>query len=165
MHHLLLNFFQLFFELIEIHEDDWLKFGEKKVFFSNDKKSFTDAKQYCKDNGAKLFEPNGKKENADVSEAAESGGIKEFWIGIKHDTDKDKFVFAHDKSTIKTKNVTSYNHSTTFWSNHHPNCTNCNNFCAESTSMKPYRWIDMKCTDTRAFVCQRSNYKPKTSIF
>ena len=134
-------------------------FGEKKVFFSNDKKSFTDAKQYCKDNGAKLFEPNGKKENADVSDAAESGGIKEFWIGINYDT--DKFVLASNKDPIATKNVASYDDSKTFWANHHPNCTNCNNFCAESTSMKPYRWIDMKCTDTRAFVCQRSNYKQK----
>ena len=119
----------------------------------NEKKAYAVANQYCKNEGARLFEPKSETANKAVYDKAVEvfGGNPEIktWIGINDIATEGKWVF--ESSGIEV--------SSAFW--HKRNQVigeqDCVIFGYFSDNWE--NWLDRKCDEKNYFICEYGEYK------
>ena len=122
-----------------------------KYNIRQEKKTYSQANAYCKNNGGKLFEPKSASINNRVVALARSKGVTLFWIGINDKTTEGRFTYESDGKVIVWKN----------WNSGEPNngrsggvfgwSWSANEDCVESIRGK---WNDKNCNERRSFVCE-----------
>ena len=138
----------------------WLQIQEKCYFFNKKNINWNKAAEYCKKNGAKLFEPRNLVTNELVFHAANNasqtwnGSFHKwvfFWIGIHDSRHEGKFSYASDSNGTEIP-----------WSNFADNEPNnkgkkgedCVQLRGNSLEGK---WNDANCDDNSESICEASN--------
>uniref|UniRef100_A0A8C7X511 C-type lectin domain-containing protein n=1 Tax=Oryzias sinensis TaxID=183150 RepID=A0A8C7X511_9TELE len=122
------------------HIVKWIRFGSSCYFFSEESKSWDEAREFCRARGADLVVIDSKEENEFISKLNKEN----FWIGL---TDRDL------EGTWKWVDGSSLN--LTFWGSTQPDDHNGVEDCAEINFKHPGLWNDNLCKISRKLICEK----------
>ena len=107
-----------------------------------EKKNYEDANQYCKNLGARLFEPRSKTINKLIyGKSVEVFGAKfETWIGINDIINDGEYVFTSNGEKV----------TTLIWDSSQPNPGDEQDCIVIDVE----RWWDKTCNKNRHFICE-----------
>ena len=109
-------------------------------------KNYNDANKFCKNKGARLFEPRSKNINTLVFDKSVEvfGGTKRTWLGIIDFNTPGVYVFASNGEKI----------STFIWASGQPNdrSERCVVFGYRTGAQE--KWYDRDCSDKNYFICE-----------
>ena len=122
--------------------------------FVGDKVDFEEAKSFCVQNGAKLFEPRDANILKNVIDQAKTQEIGNFWLGIHDIAQEGTFVYASDNTAIEFDD----------WAYGEPNNVGKKEDCAVVGSNG--KWNDLPCTgQKRSIVCAKELGKSNLDWF
>ncbi|XP_059411028.1 CD209 antigen-like protein C [Carassius carassius] len=121
---------------------DELKKGSDGLFMSNDAKSWSDSRQYCRDRGADLVIINTEEKQRHISSL-----VKErVWIGLS-DIENEGNMKWVDNSPLNQG----------FWLKGEPNDQGGTEDCIELMPSNPVlnNWNDLPCSEKKEFICEK----------
>ncbi|XP_036420138.1 C-type lectin domain family 4 member M-like [Colossoma macropomum] len=127
---------------------DWKKHKSSFYFFSTEQKSWSAARQDCRERGADLVIINNREEQMFLIDQKKG---RNFWIGLT-DEDKENMWKWVDGQPLTDK----------FWKKHEPNDANDVEDCAVFTTTAEYgwrTWNDMSCSVSENWVCEFNTTK------
>ena len=119
---------------------------EKEFLFSNKQMKYPEAKSFCVNLDAKLFEPRSKSITCNVIDQAKRELIGDFWLGIHDKASEGNFVYDSDNQPIDWSD----------WAEGEPNNLGYGENCAVVD--KNGEWVDLPCNWSpwkRSIVCER----------
>ena len=109
-------------------------------------KKYNDANQFCKNKGARLFEPRSKTMNKLIYDKSVEvfGGRYRTWLGINNFNTQGVYVFASNGEKISTR----------IWASGQPNTRNkrCVDFSYNQADQE--KWYDRNCLYENYFICE-----------
>ena len=121
----------------------------------NEELNFEDAKENCKNNNAKLFEPRNIHENEFVMNLTQNQSMSKFWIGIRRGLD-GKSVYSSDNLPI------TWSHFSALDKIENPQIPNC---AVISMGNGMGEWKNQDCTMKKHSVCDTHIGKSSFHIF
>ncbi len=110
----------------------------------NLQKNWTDARDFCIQQGLDLLTVSNLTENNAIgAQAAAAFSNNSWWIGL------NDIALEGDFNWVGNQGITFAN-----WNAGEPNNSGNNEDCAEQSPTNPYRWNDLDCASTRRFVCE-----------
>ncbi|XP_056621888.1 CD209 antigen-like protein C isoform X2 [Triplophysa dalaica] len=115
--------------------------SEKGYSFINDKKTWTESRQFCRDRGGDLVVINSVEEQRYISSVFKEG----VWIGLS-DIDNEGVMKWVDNSALTKQ----------FWVQGEPNDDRGKEDCVELNPKKPNEknWNDIPCSEKRKWICE-----------
>ena len=108
-------------------------------------KNYNDANKFCKNKGARLFEPRSKNINTLIYDKSVEvfGGSQETWLGINDLKTQEVYVFASNGEKI----------STFIWASGQPN-DRSDRCVAFGVGFNQKSWYDRPCSYKNYFICE-----------
>ena len=122
-------------------EEGWEVFGDHCYYFGTDKKSWTDAEQFCQEQFGHLASANTKAIQDYVVKGMEGRGLDYAWFG---GSDRE------EEGVWKWTDYTPWEF--THWGPREPNNAEGGQDCLQYDG----KWDDDRCTDNIPFVCSRN---------
>uniref|UniRef100_A0A3P9MCZ9 C-type lectin domain-containing protein n=1 Tax=Oryzias latipes TaxID=8090 RepID=A0A3P9MCZ9_ORYLA len=121
--------------------EDWIRFGSFCYFFSEESKSWNEAREFCRAREADLVVINSKEENEFISKLKK----QKVWIGL---SDRDL------EGTWKWVDGSSL---TLFWASDQPDNHKGGEDCGHMLAYNefPGRWNDVQCSFTMQWICEK----------
>uniref|UniRef100_A0A4W4E4Y7 C-type lectin domain-containing protein n=1 Tax=Electrophorus electricus TaxID=8005 RepID=A0A4W4E4Y7_ELEEL len=120
----------------------WTKFGSSYYYFSNERKKWTESRQYCREMGADLVIINSREEQEFIKEVNIYA-----WIGLSDAQTEGSWKWV-DGSPL----------TTVYWRTGEPNDTGKDEDCAvysnEVVSLNS--WNDIPCSYETGWICERT---------
>ncbi|KAA0721794.1 L-selectin CD62 antigen-like family member L [Triplophysa tibetana] len=115
--------------------------SEKGYSFIDDKKTWTESRQFCRDRGGDLLVINSVEEQRYISSVFQEG----VWIGLS-DIDNEGVMKWVDNSALTKQ----------FWGQGEPNDDRGKEDCVELSPKKPNEknWNDIPCSEKRKWICE-----------
>uniref|UniRef100_A0A3B4CZW0 C-type lectin domain-containing protein n=1 Tax=Pygocentrus nattereri TaxID=42514 RepID=A0A3B4CZW0_PYGNA len=128
--------------------EDWKKHKNSFYFFSTEHKSWSAAREDCRERGADLVIINSRVEQMFLTDQKKD---RNFWIGLTDENTENMWKWV-DGQTLTDK----------FWKKHEPNDANDGEDCAVFTTTAEFgwrTWNDISCSVRENWVCEFNTAK------
>ena len=138
---------------VESCEEGWEENGDHCYFWSNDKKNWTDAEDFCQTEGGHLASVISDATNYFVLEVMNRTGLGDVWIGGRQEEGR-KRAFVEEKGAWKWVDCASWGN--VFWASGEPNeAANGAEDCLSYSAYLGFKWNDMSCGKKVGFLCSK----------
>ncbi|XP_063417277.1 perlucin-like [Mytilus trossulus] len=120
----------------------WLKNGNKCYFYSDELKTWTDAKISCEADEGMLVEVDSKCENDFIKMSA---SMPNYWLGGTDQQKEGVWIWSHSQNVVTFSD----------WDKEQPDNYNGNEHCLELWHYNGLYWNDYPCHELRRFVCEK----------
>lgn len=141
--------------IIQIQEQlmlkDWERQGSSFYFLGHGEVTWYQAKSHCENIGGYLPEIDSKEEHEFLKDRSNTHFSKSsygIWLGGSDESHEGTWTWVHSGRHIFP--------SITFWKEGEPNNSGGSENCLHMYKSVDYRWNDVSCTGTMAFICERS---------
>ncbi|XP_072526662.1 uncharacterized protein [Salminus brasiliensis] len=120
------------------HLKEWEKFGSSYYYFTSEGKTWSEARQDCRDRGADLVIINSIEEQEFINKKN-----KYVWIGLSDAEAEGQWKWV-DGSPLTIE----------FWKDHEPSNTDANEDCATFNPNTQKTWNDIHCSCKAGWICE-----------